>query len=77
MKSLKRKFNNISQRNPYWSSYICFAETIRNKNFSDKIILYWFPKLVSPKDYLKEEKRTVISHLKEITKRSEEGIKQG
>lgn len=77
MKSIERRFNKISKRNPYWAPYICFAEAIRNQRFSNKIILYWFNKLIPIEDYPKSEKKNIITHLERLTKGPEGGIKWG
>ena len=77
MKSLKRRFQKISDKNPMWSTYICFAETIKKQNFTRKSILYWFNKLVEKDDYDKKNKKELIDQLCELTKPADEGIKQG
>lgn len=66
MKSLKRRFKNISDRNPEWSSYICFAEAIKGQHFSKNTIRRWFSCLVENDDYNKSEKRVVMSHLSDL-----------
>ncbi len=70
MKSVQRKFNNIKKNNPCWSSYICFAETVSNQNFSKKIIRKYFRKLIDKKDYLQAEKKEVLNYLLQIKKDS-------
>jgi len=63
MKSLERRFNNLSQLNFYWSSYICFVEAIKNQNFSRRIILLYFNKLVKKDDYDRADKKEIIKNL--------------
>ena len=46
MKSLERRFNNITKKNLYWSSCTCFTEAIEKQNFSKQTIHRWFNKLV-------------------------------
>ena len=58
MKSVESRFNEVSDRYPYWSSYICFFEAIKNQKFSKKIIRKWFYKLVDEDDYFKEDGNT-------------------
>lgn len=67
MKSIERRFNNISQLNPYWSSYICFAEAVKQQNFSRKIIMKHFNALVEKDDYGKADKKEIIEHLVSIS----------
>lgn len=75
MRSLERKFNNISEKKPLWSSYVCFAEAIKHHNFSEKIIKYWFNRLVDKEDYCRREKREVLKHLHDLSRVSEDGTK--
>ena len=63
MKSVERIFNKIIKQNPTWSSYLCFAKTIRIRNSKEKTIRFWFHKLVDPKDYAKDEKKIILRFL--------------
>jgi flagellar motor component MotA len=75
MKSLERRFNNISRLNHYWSSYICFAEAVKGRNFSKKIILRHFNALVEKDDYDKRDKKELIKNLLSLSKKiAEEGM---
>lgn len=76
MKSIRRKFELVKARHPYWSSYICFADTITKANLSKKAISYWFNKLVEKDDYLQSEKKGILDHLFNLSKVPEDGIKQ-
>lgn len=38
MKSIQRRFNDITNKNPHWSSYICFAEAIKEQGFGKESI---------------------------------------
>ncbi len=77
MKSIQRRFNNIQEKNPYWSSIICFNEAIREQGFSQKNIYYWLPILVDKDDYDKSDKKEILSFLKMLSKKAEEGINKG
>lgn len=77
MKSIQRRFRIIRERNPSWSSFISFAEAIEWQGFSKKMIYYWFNRLVEKDDYERSEKRYHLAHLLNLTKRAEDGIKQG
>jgi len=63
MKSLKRRFDNISNKNTYWSSYICFAESIKRQNFNKETLQIWFNKLVDKDDYARSDKKVILEHL--------------
>jgi len=77
MKSIERRFNNITQGNPYWSSYICFTKAIRGQNFSKQTLHRWFNKLVDKNDYSKNDKRAILHHLEILTKHTEDNQKSG
>lgn len=75
MKSLKRRFNNISKQNHYWSSYICFAEAVKDQNFSRRTISKYFNALVEKDDYDKRDKKELIKNLLSLSKEAaEEGM---
>lgn len=63
MKSLERRFNNITEKKPFWSSFICFAEAIKGQRFTPPILHRWFQKLVEKDDYAKSEKRALLQHM--------------
>ena len=77
MKSLERRFNNITKENPYWSSYICFAETIKEQSFNKQAMHLWFNKLVDKNDYSKKDKKAILIQLSALTKCAEDNKKQG
>jgi predicted RNA-binding protein YlxR (DUF448 family) len=68
MRSLKRIFNKIKGKNPYWSDYICFAEAVCGRKFSRKTIIRNFNSLVNKEEYAKNEKKEIIEHLVELSK---------
>jgi predicted RNA-binding protein YlxR (DUF448 family) len=68
MRSLKRIFNKIKERNPLWSDYICFSEAVRGKKFSRKTIARHFNSLVDKGDYAKSEKKEILRFLVELSK---------
>lgn len=58
MKSIERRFNNLSQKNPGWSSYMCFACAVMGQHFDRDGLRRWFNKLVEKDDYMPERKST-------------------
>lgn len=68
MRSLKRRAINIAKRNPYWTSFICFAEAVKKQKFSRRTIYYWFSELVNEDDYSKEDRMTIIQQLVTLSK---------
>jgi hypothetical protein len=77
MKSLERRFKNIAERNPNSSTYICFAEAVKQQGFSRQTIHYWFLKLVDKDDYSKSDKKAILSQLEILSKQAEEGNNLG
>ena len=67
MRSVRRVFEKIKVENPFWSSYLCFAEAVRGKRFSRRTILKNFNALVDEKDYAKNEKKEIIDFLEELS----------
>ena len=63
MKSIERRFNNITEKKPFWSSFICFAEAVKGQRFTPPILHRWFQKLVQKDDYAQSDKRTLLRHL--------------
>lgn len=67
MRSIERRFNKIATDNSFWSSYVCFAEAVKKQNFSKRILLYYFNKLVKKEDYAMEDKKQIIKNLLSLT----------
>jgi len=72
MRSIKRRFNNIAKGNPFWNSYMCFAEAIKEQKFSKQTIHRWFYKLVNKNDYDKKDKKAILAHLSGLTNSPED-----
>ncbi len=72
MRSLERRFNNIAKLNPFWSSYLCFAEAVKNQEFSKRIIAKHFNNLVDKNDYNKQEKKELLKSLLSLSKKDSE-----
>ena len=67
MKSIERRYKNIEVRNPFWSSFICFAEAVKNQHFSRQAISRWFSKLVEKDDYAKSDRKQILKHLEDLS----------
>lgn len=67
MKSLERRFQNITQRNSNFSSYLCFTKAVEGQGFNKRTIRRWFQKLVDKDDYVKSEKGALLKHLDELS----------
>lgn len=78
MKKFKPTFTKYQSDNPGWSSLTCFNQTVNNRNFSKRIIYYWFNKLVDKNDYSQSNKKEIMEFTLEITKKDRgEGTKRG
>ncbi|MFA6096849.1 MAG: hypothetical protein WC788_04445 [Candidatus Paceibacterota bacterium] len=75
MKSLERRFKNISDKKPLWSSYICFAEAVKKQRLNKQTIHRWFNKLVEKDDYARNEKKGILKHLCNLSNAPEDDIK--
>jgi len=67
MRSIERRFNKIMGKNQNYSSYLCFAEAIRNQGFSKQMVHRWFYKLVDEDDYFKNETGQILRHLEHLS----------
>ena len=75
MRSLKRRFENKAKKHFGYSDYLIFCEAIRGQNFSERTIRFWFGNLVNPSDYIRSDKKSIITHLLELNKPLEDGTK--
>lgn len=66
MKSIQRTFESIQERNPFWGSYVVFAETVKQTQPNYRILKNWFNKLVDKTDYSSSEKTQLLAHLKSL-----------
>ena len=72
MKSLEARFSTVFEKNPYWSSFICFSEAIKKQKFTKPIINRWFRKLVDKDDYQRSDKNKILQQLYDYSNVSEE-----
>jgi len=63
MRSLEARFRNVSRYNPFWSDYICFAESVDGQKFSRSTIAHWFKQLVDKSDYDLKDRNNLIRQL--------------
>lgn len=75
MRSIERRYKNIEARNPFWSSYICFAEAVKNQHFNRQAINRWFSKLVEKDDYARSDKKQILNHLEDLSNPAEDNRK--
>ncbi len=74
MKSLKRVFEKLKKKNPYWSDYTCFSRAISGKGFSKRTISHHFNKLVDKGDYPGQEKKNILKWLYSLSKIQKVGL---
>ncbi len=59
----KYEFSEMQRLNPYWSSLVCFHETIKNrKNLHPRLVKKLFGVLVEQDDYASENKTEVLQY---------------
>lgn len=66
MKSIKRRFDNISEKYPFWSSFICFQRAIEGQKFETRTIRHWFKKLVDKDDYDRKDRKAILQSLENL-----------
>ncbi|MEI9966404.1 MAG: hypothetical protein WDN67_01965 [Candidatus Moraniibacteriota bacterium] len=67
MKSVERRFREVKEKQPLWSSYLCFCEAVRDAGFEKQPISRWLNKLVEKDDYA-GSKRAVLAFLAALSK---------
>ncbi len=77
MKSFVAKYEEVQRKNPFWSSYVVFINTIMLGKFGRKAAYAWFGKLVDKDDYAPDERHALLSYLGDVAERAEEGRKMG
>lgn len=80
MKSIERRFNNISEKSSNLSTYSCFARAIAGQAFNRGTIHRWFYRLVDNDDYADRDKRAILANLQVLTntaRTTEKGTKFG
>lgn len=74
---MERRFNNISEKNPNWSSYISFAEAVKGQKFTEQTISRHFYKLVKKNDYEKKDRKVLLINLYNLSNSVDGDVKQG
>lgn len=72
MRSIERRFKNIADKKPLWSSYASFATAITGQKFTRPMIKYWFSKLVDKDDYSKSDKKQLLKQLEDLSNSAED-----
>jgi hypothetical protein len=67
MRSIQRKFDEISKKRPKNGSFDCFVNAIKGRGYKKRIILKWFNTLVSREDYAKGEKKELLEYLYNVS----------
>ena len=75
MRSIERKFNEISKKRPKNGSFDCFVNTISGRGYKKRIILKWFNALIPKNDYAKREKKELLEYLYRVSNTPVECIK--
>ena len=67
MKSIKRRFTSIQKRQPYWSSFACFAVSVWGQELNRQTIHRWFYRLVDSEDYDRSDRKEIFYYLERLT----------
>jgi hypothetical protein len=63
MKSIEARFEQVRERNPNYSAYLCFAHAVKGQQFSRKTLASWFNKLVPESEYGDGERKDTVDFL--------------
>lgn len=74
MKSIERRFENMTKKYRDQSSFLCFGKAIKSQRFSRDMIKRWFNKLVDKNDYNPKEKRMLFEHFELLTNSPEDNL---
>lgn len=66
----EKEFLEAVRLNPYWSSFICFAETVKGRGVSKRVIRRAFDRMVDKDDYAKADRNGIINFLNQISRSS-------
>ncbi len=69
MRSIERRFANVSKTALNASTYIIFARTVKDQHFSKRVVSRAFKKLVHPDDYARPERIAIINFLWKLSQR--------
>lgn len=72
MKSVQRRFNEVTKNNPGWSSLVCFSEAVKNQKFTTSMMRRWFYKLVDKCDYERKDKKVLLQGLDGLLKTTQD-----
>ena len=77
MRSIKARFKEQEQKNPFHGASINLVRAVRGQKFSRQNLFKAFNELMPDEEYEKDEKRELIDFLETITNTIEENEKQG
>lgn len=63
MTKLEISFKSLQEKNPYSSSYTCFANAVMGKGYGKMVIGQAFMKLVEKKDYERKDRDRILGYL--------------
>lgn len=63
MRSIERKFQTIAKKNPNWSSWTVFAQTVKECELTPSSMSRYFTKLVEKSDYQKSDRNDLVQFL--------------
>lgn len=63
MLSIERRFEQMQTHNPFWSSIICFVNSVYGFGYPNRVIHKSFKKLVEKGDYAKREIKQIFKFL--------------
>ncbi len=77
MRSIERRFKKLAEKNPTWSSYVCFAESVKKQFFNKQTVHRWFYRLVDRNEWKGNSAKELLLHLDNLTNYTEDDKKTG
>lgn len=68
MRSINARYQKLKRTSGYqYSSYLCFARSVRGQMFSYEIVSKWFNILVEKTDYRQQDRNAIVAHLHKLS----------
>lgn len=72
MRSVRRSYESISDKNPGLSSFVCFGRAVRGRQYTRRCIRRWFTELVDKEDYSADNTNALVRQMWELSNKVEE-----
>lgn len=70
MRSVEARFNIMTKKFPFHSSFICYGREVRGQKFSRTMVAKYFRRLVDKDDYDRKDIMRLTDHFMRMTEKS-------